>query len=351
DPGSAAICTLGGNVAENAGGLRGLKYGVTKNYVLGIEVVLPTGDVILVGGKSVKDVAGYNLKDFLVGSEGTLAVFTRILLRLIPKPEYSKTILAFYETLAASAETVSDIIASRITPAALEFLDQTTIQCVEDYAHLGLPRNIGALLLIEVDGRQSVVEEDVATIKTICERHKATEVKIAANAAEATKLRSARKVAFSALARIRPTTILEDATVPRSELAPMLEKIQTITSKYNLTFGNFGHAGDGNLHPTCLTDERDKDEIHRAEKAFEEIFMAAVKLGGTITGEHGTGLSKKKFLEKITEPAALEMMRRIKHTLDPNNVLNPGKIFSMKPRCEGPMPRDQNQIKKFVEMG
>ncbi len=351
DPGSAAICTLGGNVAENAGGLRGLKYGVTKNYVLGIEVVLPTGDVILVGGKSVKDVAGYNLKDFLVGSEGTLAVFTRILLRLIPKPEYSKTILAFYETLTASAETVSDIIASRITPAALEFLDRTTIQCVEDFAHLGLPRNIDALLLIEVDGRQSVVEEDVATIKTICQRHKATEVRIAANAAEAAKLRSARKVAFSALARIRPTTILEDATVPRSELAPMLEKIRSIASNYNLTFGNFGHAGDGNLHPTCLTDERDKDEIHRAEKAFEEIFMSAVKLGGTITGEHGTGLSKKKFLEKITEPAALEMMRRIKHTLDPNNVLNPGKIFSMKPRCEGPMPRDQNQIKKFIEMG
>lgn len=351
DPGSAAICTLGGNVAENAGGLRGLKYGVTKNYVLGLEVVLPSGDVIQVGGKSVKDVAGYNLKDFLVGSEGTLAVFTRILLRLIPKPEYSKTILAFYETLTAAAETVSNIIASRITPAALEFLDQTTIQCVEDYAHLGLPRNIGALLLIEVDGRQSIVEEDVATIKTICERHKATEVKIAANAAEAAKLRSARKVAFSALARIRPTTILEDATVPRSELAPMLEKIRAIASTYNLTFGNFGHAGDGNLHPTCLTDERDKDEIHRAEKAFEEIFMAAVKLGGTITGEHGTGLSKKKFLEKITEPAALEMMRRIKQTLDPNNVLNPGKIFSMKPRCEGPMPRDQNQIKKFLEMG
>lgn len=351
DPGSAAICTIGGNVAENAGGLRGLKYGVTKNYILGMEVVLPTGEVMQVGGKSVKDVAGYNLKDFLVGSEGTLGVFTKILVRLIPKPETSQTMLAYYEKLSDAAETVSDIIASKITPAALEFLDNTTIRCVEEYAHLGLPTTIDSLLLIEIDGRPSVVAEDTDSVVAICKRHRAMEVKIATNAEEAAKLRSARKVAFSALARIRPTTILEDATVPRSEVAPMLEQIQSIAKKYNLSFGNFGHAGDGNLHPTCLTDERDSDEIHRAEKAFEEIFTEAVRMGGTITGEHGIGLSKKKFLASFAGVPAIEMMQKIKESIDPNAVLNPGKIFSVKPRCEGPMPRNREQVMKFLNQG
>lgn len=351
DPGSSTICTIGGNVAENAGGLRGLKYGVTKNYVLGLEVVLPNGDVIMTGGKSVKDVAGYNLKDWLVGSEGTLGVITRVLLKLIPKPETSKTMLAFYDKLSDSAETVSDIIASKITPAALEFLDNTTIKCVEDYAHLGLPTTIQSLLLIEVDGRPSIVEEDAAKIIELCKKHNALEVRVAANAQEAIKLRTARKAAFSALARVKPTTILEDATVPRSEVAPMLEQIETIARKYNLTFGNFGHAGDGNLHPTCLTDERDLSEIHKAEKAFEEIFTEAVKMGGTITGEHGVGLAKMRFLEKFSGDVAIDMMRRIKQSLDPNGVLNPGKIFSLKPRCEGPMPKNQEQVKKFLEMG
>lgn len=351
DPGSSTICTIGGNVAENSGGLRGLKYGVTKNYVLGMEVVLPSGEVIVAGGKSVKDVAGYNLKDFLIGSEGTLGVFTKILLRLLPKPETSQTMLAYYDRLSDAAETVSDIIASKITPAALEFLDNTTIKCVEEYAHLGLPTSIESLLLIEVDGRPSVVGEDAARIIELCKRHHALDVKVAADAAEAVKLRSARRTAFAALARVRPTTILEDATVPRSEVAPMLERIQNISSKYNLTFGNFGHAGDGNLHPTCLTDERDTDEIHRAERAFEEIFGEAIRFGGTITGEHGTGLSKKKFLEKAVGAPAVEMMRRIKEAIDPNAVLNPGKIFSIKPRCEGPMPTNREQVKKYLEMG
>ncbi len=351
DPGSSAICTIGGNVAENAGGLRGLKYGVTKNYVMGMEVVLPNGEVIVVGGKSVKDVAGYNLKDFLVGSEGTLGIFTRILLRLIPRPETSETMLAYYDKMSDAAKTVSDIIASKITPAILEFLDNTTIKCVEDYAHLGLPTSLESILLIEVDGRPAMVHEDAERIIAVCKKHNARDVRVAATADEANKLRTARRAAFSALARVRPTTILEDATVPRSEVAPMLERINQISSKYNLTFGNFGHAGDGNLHPTCLTDERDKDEIHRAEKAFEEIFDQAVKFGGTITGEHGTGLQKKRFLEKVYNSAAIDMMRKMKLTLDPNGVLNPGKIFDLKPRCEGPLPKNQEQLKKFLEMG
>ena len=351
DPGSAAICTIGGNVAENAGGLRGLKYGVTKNYVLGMEVVLPSGEVIVTGGKSVKDVAGYSLKDFLIGSEGSLGVITRVLLRLIPKPQSTRTMLAFYSSLNNSAETVSDIIALKITPAALEFLDNTTIRSVEEYAHLGLPTTMESLLLIEVDGRKAEVEEDAAKIVDICKRHGALEIKVAGNEQEAVKLRTARKAAFSALARVRPTTILEDATVPRSEVAPMLESINRIARSYDLTFGNFGHAGDGNLHPTCLTDERDKQEIHKAEQAFGEIFEEAVKFGGTITGEHGVGLAKLKFLEKALGEPAIDMMRKIKVAVDPNSILNPGKIFSLRPRCEGPMPTNREQIKKFADSG
>jgi len=258
--------------------------------------------------------------------------------------------LVSYMNLSDAAETVSGIIASKITPAALEFLDNMTIRCVEDYAHLGLPTSAESLLLIEVDGPESVVERDSARIVELCTQH-GGHSRMASGDEEAAKLRSARKVAFAALARVKPTTILEDATVPRSEVAPMLEKIGRITKKHGLTFGNFGHAGDGNLHPTCLTDERDKNEIMRAEKAFEEIFDEAIKLGGTITGEHGTGLAKKQFLERQVGSPAIEMMQQIKCVMDPNGILNPGKIFSLKPRCEGPLPKNQEQVKKFLSMG
>jgi len=205
--------------------------------------------------------------------------------------------------------------------------------------------------LIEVDGPASVVEHDAAKIMEICRKHNAEEIKIAATEEEAVKLRMARKIAFSSLARVRPTTILEDATVPRSEVPLLCEVIASTASKYGLTIGNFGHAGDGNMHPTCLTDERDTAEIAKAEKAFEEIFTYAVKLGGTISGEHGTGLAKRSFLEKLTPPANIEMMRRIKESIDPNGVLNPGKIFSMKPRCEGALPRNSAELKKFTDAG
>ena len=351
DPGSAAISTIGGNVAENAGGLRGLKYGVTKNYILGMEVVLPGGDIVLLGGKSMKDVAGYNLKDFLIGSEGTLGVFTRILLRLIPKPPASTTLLAFFPRLTDAAEAVLGIIEAHLHPAALEFLDNTTIRCVEEHAHLGLPVDSGALVFIEIDGHPLVVKEEGETAAEICRRAGASSIRTAQDVPEAEKLRLARKSAFSALARVKPTTILEDATVPRSEIVPMLDRIQSIANKYSLLFGNFGHAGDGNLHPTCLTDQRDAAEIRRAEAAFGEIFETAVQLGGTITGEHGTGLSKRQFLEQLTPSPALEMMRKIKMLVDPNAVLNPGKVVSLKPHCEGPLPADQKQLHAFLDAG
>lgn len=337
DPGSMRVCTLGGNVAENSGGLRGLKYGVTKDYVMGLEVVLPTGELLHVGNKCVKDVAGFSFKELFIGSEGALGIFTKILLQLIPKPAASQTLLALYDDMQKAAGTVAAIIAAKIIPCTLEFLDSTTIRCVEDYARVGLPTDAEALLLIEVDGHPAAVADEFEKIQSLCQKYGAREIKIAQDAAEADKLKTARRSAFSALARMRPTTILEDVTVPRSEIATMLQRIQDIGKKYNVTFGNFGHFGDGNLHPTCLTDERDRDEIHRVEKAFEEIFLAAIALGGTITGEHGVGLSKKKFLEKVAGPAGITVMKKIKQVLDPNNVLNAEKIFDLKPKCEYPL--------------
>lgn len=339
DPGSLNVCTIGGNVAENAGGLRGLKYGVTKNYVLGVEMILPTGELLRTGGKNLKDVAGYNLRDFVVGSEGTLGVFTKILLKLIPKPQQSITLTAYFKNLSDSGNSVADIIASHITPSMVEFLDSTTMQCVEDYTKIGLPGNAEAMLLIEVDGRGSAVQDDAETIENILRKHNAFGVAKATTEQDALRLKGARRSAFSALARKKPTTILEDVTVPRSELPVMIEKISQAAKKFDMYFGNFGHAGDGNLHPTCLTDERDNAGIANAHRAFDYIFNEAIILGGTITGEHGTGLAKKQFLESVAGIPGIEFMKKIKSSIDPNDVLNPGKIFSISPRCEGSLPR------------
>ena len=347
DPGSLNVCTIGGNVANNAGGLRGLKYGVTKNYVLGVEMILPNGELLKTGGKNMKDVAGYNLRDFIIGSEGTLGIVTKVLLKLIPKPTQTITLLIIFDKLIDAGKTVSDIISSHIVPSMMEFLDNTTINCVEDYAKIGLPRKSEAILLIEVDGRGSIVQEDAETIRKIAVKNNASSLKGAANESEANILKTARRTAFSALARRMPTTILEDATVPRSELPVMIEKVEKAAKMFDVMIGNFGHAGDGNLHPTALTDERDSQALERAHRAFDFIFNEAIKLGGTITGEHGTGLAKKQFLEKLAGPAGVDMMKKIKSAIDENNILNPGKIFTISPKCEGNLPTKREQIKDF----
>jgi len=347
DPGSMSVCTLGGNVAENAGGLRGLKYGVTKNYVLGVEMLLPSGEFLKIGGKNVKDVAGYNLRDVVIGSEGTLGIFTKILLRLVPLPTKSKTITANFDKILDSGKAVSEIIASRITPSMIEFLDKTTITCVEDYTKIGLDGSAEAMLLLEVDGRGSIVDEDAEVVVSILKKNNARNIQIAEKMNDALRLKSARRAAFSALARRKPTTILEDATVPRSELPVMIEKVKEASSAYNVLIGNFGHAGDGNLHPTCLTDERDVKEITNAHRAFDFIFNEAIKLGGTITGEHGTGLAKKQFLENAVGKEGIEFMKKIKSVVDPMNILNPGKILSISPRCEGALPQKRESIPDF----
>ncbi len=327
DPGSMKISTIGGNVAENSGGLRGLKYGVTRDYVMGIEVVLADGTICWLGNKCVKDVAGYNLRDLFIGSEGTLGVITQVLLKLLPKPAARKTLLATFPSMEAAAETVSAIIAARIIPCTLEFLDRKTVRCVEDYARVNLPLDAEAVLLIETDGHPAAAADEAARIEQIAQAHQANSVRTARDSAEALQLATARRSAFSALARRRPTTILEDVTVPRSELATMVRAVQAIAEKHALDIAVFGHFGDGNLHPTILTDERDTAEMHRVELALKDIVDVALRLGGTITGEHGVGIAKKPFLKQQLGDSSYALLKSIKQVLDPDGLLNPGKIF------------------------
>jgi glycolate oxidase len=327
DPGSMKISTIGGNVAENSGGLRGLKYGVTRNYVMGLEVVLPDGEVLWLGNKCVKDVAGYSLKDVFIGSEGTLGVITRVLLRLIPRPAAKRTLVATFSRMDAAAQTVSDIIAARIIPCTLEFLDRTTIHCVEDYAKIGLPLECEALLLMETDGHPVVVAEEAQRMETIARKNGCLEIRVARDEAEALQLAAARRSAFSALARLAPTTILEDATVPRDQLAHLVRFVEQVAKKHRLRVGTFGHMGDGNLHPTFLTDERNPDEMRRVHEAFKEIFDETIRVGGTITGEHGVGVAKKEFLPRFAGDAQMRVLRELRRVLDPRGILNPGKMF------------------------
>ncbi|MCX7012620.1 MAG: FAD-binding protein [Candidatus Sumerlaeota bacterium] len=327
DPGSMKSSTLGGNVAMNAGGLRGLKYGVTADYVMGLEVVLPTGEIIRTGAYPVKSVSGYDMTRLMVGSEGTLGVFTKMVMKLVPRPEHCESMLAVFADMAAAAETVSAIIRAGVIPATLEFLDNVTINCVEDFKHVGLPRSAEAILLIETDGVREAAQREAEKIVAICHGHRAAEVRRAADAAERDRIWEARRAALSALSRVRPTTILEDATVPRSRIPEMVAGVRKIAATYNLQIGIFGHAGDGNLHPTIQTDQRDTEEMARVEKAVDEIFALALSLQGTITGEHGVGLVKAKYLKDEFGEEGVRAMRAIKRALDPNNVLNPGKMF------------------------
>jgi glycolate oxidase len=327
DPGSQAVSTLGGNVAENAGGLRGLKYGVTRDYVMGLQFFDTAGEPIKTGSRTVKCATGYNLTGLLVGSEGTLGVFNEITLKLIPLPASQKAMIATFDQMAQASETVAAIIAAHIVPATLEFMDNFTIRAVEDYSRVGLPVDAAALLLIEVDGHPAQVEEEAVQVEQICQQHGARSIRVAQDAKERDDVWTARRSALSALAKLKPTLVLEDATVPRSKIPDMVRAMQSISQTYDIPIGTFGHAGDGNLHPTILTDRRNTEEWHRVEEAIAAIFEKALDMGGTLSGEHGTGIAKSCFLSKETSPATIVYSRRIKAALDPNNILNPGKII------------------------
>lgn len=327
DPSSSHVSTIGGNLAENSGGPRGLKYGVTKDYVIGLEVVTPQGEIIRTGGRTVKNVTGYDLTKLIVGSEGTLAVITEAILRLIPKPPASETLMAVFDDLVDSGRAVSTILTSGILPSKMELMDQASILAVENYRPSNLPVDAEAILLIEVDGHPRAVAEEIREAGAICRKVGARDVRIAQSAAEKEELWRARKLVSPAIAKIKPTKISEDATVPRSQIPAMFERLKQIRDKYKIHLVVFGHAGDGNLHPNIVADKRDKDEMKRVELAVAEIFQAAVELGGTLSGEHGIGTMKAPFMEMELGAVGLEMMKRIKSAWDPNHILNPGKIF------------------------
>lgn len=327
DPGSLKVSTIGGNIAECAGGPRGFKYGVTRDYILGLEVVASTGEVINTGGKTIKNVTGYDLTRLIVGSEGTLGVVTKAVLRLIPKPKAAKTALAVFDDLYKASETILSITESGVVPAALEIMDEESIKCVVKYADCKLPLDAEAVLLIEVDGRPSAVDEELAVVKEICLRNRARRVEVATTKEERERLWQSRRSVSPAVVRIAPTKISEDATVPRARVPEMIRRLQQIRKKYKINLVIFGHAGDGNLHPNIITDERDKEEMSRVEKAIEEIFQAALDLGGTLSGEHGIGNMKSPYMQMEMGQSGLNFMRRIKDSLDPAGILNPGKIF------------------------
>ncbi len=328
DPASQKISTIGGNVMEDAGGLRCLKYGVTGDYVMALKCVLPDGSIITTGGKSVKDVAGYSFKDLLISSEGTLAIITEVTMRLIPPPQAKQTMLAYFDKIETAGKAVSEIIAAKIIPSTMEIMDKTTINCVEDYVKIGLPRETAALLLIEVDGHPAVVAEESDGVQRVLKEVNATEIHIAANDEEALELATARRMALSAMARVSPSTLMEDATVPRSHMAQTFAEIQRLAKKYDLTVGTFGHAGDGNLHPTVLCDERDADQMKRAHAFFDDLYTKVLEWGGTVSGEHGIGMAKKDYLARQIGSGGVEVMKRIKKAFDPEGILNPGKIFA-----------------------
>lgn len=327
DPSSAHVSTIGGNLAENAGGPRGLKYGVTKDYVLGLEVVTAQGKVIRTGGRTVKNVTGYDLTKLIVGSEGTLGVITEAILRLIPKPIATKTAMVLFDEIVDSGRAISKVLSSGIMPSKMEIMDQHSIIAVEEYASLGLPTDVEAILLIELDGHPLALEEEMERIVDACMKVNARHVQVAKDDLEAEQLWQARKLVSPAIVKLKPTKISEDATVPRSKIPEMFQRLKEIREKYNVHLVVFGHAGDGNLHPNIITDQRDAEEMRRVEQAVEEIFEAAVNLGGTLSGEHGIGLMKSPFMEMELGKDGLHMMKLIKDAWDPQNILNPGKIF------------------------
>ncbi len=328
DPASWESCTLGGNVACDAGGPRCLKYGVTKSYVLGLVVVLADGRVLRLGGKLLKNATGYQLLQLFIGSEGTLGVITEIVLRLLPLPEAYATAAVEFATLEDASLAVTAVLSAGLLPAKLELMDRVTLAALGDALNLRLPASAGAVLLIEQDGTASgVVNEEISKMAEICRKHRALDVQVATQASERDKLWAARRAASDALGRLRPNKTSEDIVVPRSQIPEMVRRIGRIAESTGLEIAVFGHAGDGNLHPTILFDRKLPGEMQRVEQAAAEIFRAALELGGTLSGEHGIGALKRAFIRDAVGDDSLALMVAIKQLFDPLGLLNPGKVF------------------------
>jgi glycolate oxidase len=332
DPSSQKACTIGGNVAENSGGPHTLAYGVTTNHVLGLEVVLPDGEVIRTGGKC-SDLPGYDLTGLMVGSEGTLGIVTEITVRLLRIPEAVETMLAVYDRVIDATRTVAAITAESITPAALEMMDGFTLRAVEQATHAGYPMDSAAVLLIEVEGLRETVKEQAARIEAVCGRNQVRSVRRAKTAEERALLWKGRKNAFGALGRISPNYYVQDGVIPRTRLPEMLEFIEQVGRKYDLKIGNIFHAGDGNLHPLLMFDARNRDQSQRVVKAAQEIMTRCAELGGSITGEHGVGVEKNELMPLIFSEDDLEIQRQIKALMNPTGSLNPGKVLPTSKMC------------------
>jgi glycolate oxidase len=328
DPSSNRHSTIGGNIACNAGGPRCLKYGVTGDYVLGLTVVLADGRILHTGSKCIKDVVGYDLNGLFTGSEGTLGIITEALLRLLAKPKFTQTALAEFPKLDDACRTVNAILAGGIVPATLELMDETAIACIEEAMHLGLPLDVEAILLVETDGgNEAAVSSDIEAAAAFCKENGARQVRLATDETERAELWKARRAVSAALARMAPNKLGEDITVPRSAIPAAVQRLKAIGAKYGLPLVVFGHAGDGNLHPNILFDQRVPEQREKVEQMVREEFEASLELGGTLSGEHGVGTSKRPYMEKALGSASIEIQKRIKQALDPLNILNPGKIF------------------------
>lgn len=327
DPASSDFCTLGGNIAECAGGPRAVKYGVTRDYVLGLEVVLPTGEIIHTGVQTAKGVVGYDLTRLLIGSEGTLGIITRLTLRLLPLPQAVRTMTAVFDDIDIAAETVSEIIRNRIIPRSIEYMDNASIRCVENYVKTGLPVEAQALLILEVDGNPGEVNITIKKLKELCMLQGAKYVKTAETIQEAANLWKARKSISPALFMYGPDKINEDIVVPRDKIPAMVRKITQLRAETGLTMVSFGHAGDGNIHFNLMLDKKNKEEFEKAKKVIETLFDYTLELGGTISGEHGVGITKAPYIKKEIGSVELALMKKIKKVFDPKGILNPGKIF------------------------
>ena len=327
DPASETYSTLGGNVSENSGGMRAAKYGITKDYVMALRAVLPNGDVIRAGKRTIKDVAGFNIAGILIASEGALAVITEITLKLISKPKFSKTAMGVFPSVESAMNAVFKTMAAGVTPVAMEFLDNLSIKAVEERFHRGLPTSAGAILVSEMDGNdESVINADLERLKEHFIANGASEFKVAKDASESSDIWFARRNCSQAINCYGSLKINEDITVPRSKLPALLEKIAEISAKYNVTTPCFGHTGDGNVHTNVMVDKNDPEAVKRGHEAITEIFKATVELGGTLSGEHGIGISKAPFMSLAFSEAEMNLFRAIKKAFDPNNILNPNKM-------------------------
>ena len=327
DPASETYSTLGGNVSENSGGMRAAKYGITKDYVMALRAVLPNGDVIRAGKRTIKDVAGFNIVGILIASEGALAVITEITLKLISKPKFSKTAMGVFPSVESAMNAVFKTMAAGVTPVAMEFLDNLSIKAVEERFHRGLPTSAGAILVSEMDGNdESVINADLERLKEHFIANGASEFRVAKDANESSDIWFARRNCSQAINCYGSLKINEDITVPRSKLPALLEKIAEISAKYNVTTPCFGHTGDGNVHTNVMVDKNDPEAVKRGHEAITEIFKATVELGGTLSGEHGIGISKAPFMSLAFSEAEMNLFRAIKKAFDPNNILNPNKM-------------------------